>query len=855
MLILQLAISSYVLQDDYVRVEVVGNKILMRDQLKEYTDRGEALDGYSFLDYFLDTYDGEEAKGSAVVDLEKRGVGRPRSVRFPYRSSSGRTTRCRIVRQCGHETLPHIVGQWFPKNNDPDCQELYCASMLLLLKPWNSIAELRGEETCFANAFDRFIFLANGRARRIIENIQYYHECSEKAAKSRQQHDEDGGGILDMDIQACTEMGSNYEGVNLRPLEESDVDAARHSSWAANEIRYGDAAMEVAKSVGVFNDTPIHLASSKPSRVATVDDVEQFAEWEGIIKRFSRDHGCDGKNNDVGTVQCPNVTLQSNVEAVVERQIQKTFAEYDPTRPGLQCLKQDQRFAHGIVAAHLLENLAGRKPLQLLMIVQGQAGTGKTTLTEQITETFSVLGVRGLLAKTATTGVAATLIGGQTLHSWAGISRKNVLGASWVSSSGREVKAKRVRNFTGRQYLIIDEYSMLTKGVTTSLSDVLYDLFKSDEGGNSTLPFGGMHIIMSGDFHQFPPVPNPRAALYEIEDSSVRGKLGRQLFEQFSTVVELREQIRVTDVVWNAILGRLREGACDKDDLREVRKLLLTSAECARPDFTVAPWNNATLVTPRHAVRVRWNAAAVRRHSLHTGSQLYAFHAEDTAGSDRQALSLPNRITVAGMRSKETGRLEEIVELAVGMKVMITENIATEADLANGTRGEIVGIVLDARDGLANTSVQDGPIKLHFPPAVVLFKPGKSSFPKLVNLEEGVIPVFPTEASFFIDGKNTGTKITRRQVAMTAAYAFTDYKSQGQTLEQVVVDLAKPARGALTPFNAYVALSRSRGRSSIRLLREFENALFTTHPSRALEIEDIRLRLLAELTQAKGPTN
>lgn len=78
-----------------------------------------------------------------------------------------------------------------------------------------------------------------------------------------------------------------------------------------------------------------------------------------------------------------------------------------------------------------------------------------------------------------------------------------------------------MQSITGQQYLIIDKYSMLTKGVTTSLSDVLYELFKSDEGDSSTLPFGGMHIIMSGDFHQFPPIPNPHVALYETEDSSV----------------------------------------------------------------------------------------------------------------------------------------------------------------------------------------------------------------------------------------------------------------------------------------------------------------------------------------------
>lgn len=118
------------------------------------------------------------------------------------------------------------------------------------------------------------------------------------------------------------------------------------------------------------------------------------------------------------------------------------FGEYNSTRVGLQSLKQDLQFAHDIVAAHLLENLAGHKPLQLLMIVQGQAGTGKTTLTKQITETFSVLGVQGLLGKTAMTGIVAMLIGGQMLHSWAGIPWKNVLGLSWVLSSRQEVKAR-----------------------------------------------------------------------------------------------------------------------------------------------------------------------------------------------------------------------------------------------------------------------------------------------------------------------------------------------------------------------------------------------------------------------------
>ncbi|KAI6002070.1 hypothetical protein EDD15DRAFT_2157991 [Pisolithus albus] len=58
---------------------------------------------------------------------------------------------------------------------------------------------------------------------------------------------------------------------------------------------------------------------------------------------------------------------------------------------------------------------------------------------------------------------------------------------------------------------------------------------------------------------------------------------------------------------------------------------------------------------------------------------------------------------------------------------------------------------------------------------------------------------------------------------MTAAYAFTDYRSQGQTLPCVIADIATPPSGGLNLFNLYVALSRSSGRSSIHDRLEEEN--------------------------------
>ena len=77
-------------------------------------------------------------------------------------------------------------------------------------------------------------------------------------------------------------------------------------------------------------------------------------------------------------------------------------------------------------------------------------------------------------------------------------------------------------------------------------------------------------------------------------------------------------------------------------------------------------------------------------------------------------------------------------------------------------------------------------------------------------------------------------------MAVTAAYAFTDYKAQGQTMECVIVDLAKLPSGAFTGFAVYVALSRSHGRPTIRLLRDFDENLFTQHSSEVGKTSDFQ---------------
>ena len=68
-------------------------------------------------------------------------------------------------------------------------------------------------------------------------------------------------------------------------------------------------------------------------------------------------------------------------------------------------------------------------------------------------------------------------------------------------------------------------------------------------------------------------------------------------------------------------------------------------------------------------------------------------------------------------------------------------------------------------------------------------------------------------------------------------------------MECIIVDISKPPLGSLSPFSMYVALSRSRERKTIRILRDFDPMLFMHHPSEDLRADMARLEHLNQKTK------
>ena len=790
----------------------------------------------------------------------------------------------RVVRSSGHTNLPNFIGPYFPRRDDPEVYQFYCACMLVLLKPWRCLkTDLKKPDQTWEDSFKEFTATAPTTIHHILSGIQYFHEC--KSAVKRNQANPDfshladdqdvdtmeGGLDLEEDTLPNTQFMPSFTEEGLQEV------IASMTPWA--ERNHGCHAVYIAVQARIFHED---LGSSwalelsrNPVSNATGSSLQKLLMWKaqmdanvnqqnsgtGIPSHTEQNDqasatvtGYEGNiDADEGNIfpynpDAPEAVARLNGDSEIA---ENALPPVDPSQ-----LKTDQRRAYGIVIWHLDQTLSGASPPPLRMILYGEGGTGKSKVIQTITQAFTQRGVSGMLLKSAYTGVAASLIDGKTTHTIGMISRNG-------HPLSSQTKAKLQAFWKYIVYLIIDEYSMISKSFLAKLSrnigiGKMKGSVENPESSHASdsLGFGGINVILCGDLHQFPPVAGAkRDSLYfsPLSTDSIDLTTGRMIYEEFKTVVVLREQVRVTDIGWRDFLRRLRKGEVQEDDVTMLRKLLVASPESPLTDFNGA-WSNLCLVTPRHAVRTEWNKSAVEKHCRQSKQQLFICKAEDTIRDRQLTIAERYAVVLRGQGQKKQQRrqneLLETIQLAIGMKVMVTQNVETDLDITNGARGTIVDIVLDKDEPLLP---DENIVNLVHLPSYILVQLDRTRVTQLEGLPPCVIPVAPASKSFtitmMVNGKPQNRTVKRRQFPMTAAYAFTDYRSQGQTIPFVLVDIALPPTGGLSLFNLYVALSRSSGRSTIQLLRDFDNKTFKAAHDPELLSEDDRLDYLDGITK------
>ncbi|PIR82705.1 AAA family ATPase [Candidatus Kaiserbacteria bacterium CG10_big_fil_rev_8_21_14_0_10_59_10] len=313
------------------------------------------------------------------------------------------------------------------------------------------------------------------------------------------------------------------------------------------------------------------------------------------------------------------------------------------------------------------------------VFLTGEPGSGKTHTINRYVDWLRERGVEPSV--TASTGIAATHVGGMTIHSWSGIGVKRDV-SDWDIEMihGREKTARRL---VDARVLIIDEVSMLDGRTLASVDRVLRALrrkvLRQEE------PFGGLQVIFVGDFFQLPPVSRGEQSQFAFESPAWR--------EANPIACYLSEQHRQEDADFLELLGALRANA-----------------------FTKA-----------HVTRLRSRMGILPKKEVAT--RLYTHNADvDRINSDSLGkISKPARVYEMQSRGaralvealKSNCLSPETLELKVGAAVMFTRN-NFEVGYVNGTLGTVedfsdagyplvrtrVGRLIEAEP--AEWAVQDG---------------------------------------------------------------------------------------------------------------------------------------------------
>lgn len=403
------------------------------------------------------------------------------------------------------------------------------------------------------------------------------------------------------------------------------------------------------------------------------------------------------------------------------------------------------------------------------VFLTGEPGAGKTHTVNAYVDYLRRCDIEPAI--TASTGIAATHIGGMTIHSWSGIGIKTFLDKYDLDKiATSEYICKRVNK---TKVLIIDEISMLSTNMLDMVDMVCREIKQNPE------PFGGMQVILVGDFFQLPPIvkqdfvqESKKQNLFGAEESKQKKNSGRFAYgagawERTRPVVcYLSEQHRQDDVDFLSLLSAIRADSVDEKhfDLIKGRQI----------DHDDMPENITKLFS--HNL----NVDSVNSHELSKiEDETKVFHMT-SEGSEKLIETMKK-----GCLSPEK------LELKVGAVVMCTKNNQKE-HFVNGTLGVVTGF----------DDITENPVI------------------KIQNCR--TLTIEPMDWTVEENGK---IRAQIRQVPLRLAWAMTVHKSQGMSLDAAVMDLSQVFEFG----QGYVALSRVRRLSGLYLLGINDHAL-KVHP-------------------------
>lgn len=358
------------------------------------------------------------------------------------------------------------------------------------------------------------------------------------------------------------------------------------------------------------------------------------------------------------------------------------------------------------------------------IFLTGPGGTGKSFLIQRIVEELTER--KKKVAVTALTGCAALLLGkdAKTIHSWAGIGLGRDKAATIVAAM-KKYRHKVQRRWLLTNTIIIDEVSMMTPEIL-ELLDTVGKLVRRDE----RKPFGGLQIILVGDFFQLPPVvkaddTDKRAETAFVFESPLWQTLNLK-------VCRLTQVVRQDDPTFHKVLEEARIGKLSKESLQVLQSRQTSEWQTLKIKPTLL-FSRRAEVEMINEQNFKALPGPIKRYEIKT-----LFDTTVAKGLTEQTKEV--QFAVSKMDRDAPYKVE--LQLKLGAQVMLIYNLDQEAGLVNGSRGVVEGF--DAETGLP----------------LVLFKGHTKAIPVGVQSWE----------SEELDG------VKRSQIPLILAYAITIHK-------------------------------------------------------------------------------
>ncbi|KAI7773090.1 PIF1 [Diaporthe eres] len=444
----------------------------------------------------------------------------------------------------------------------------------------------------------------------------------------------------------------------------------------------------------------------------------------------------------------------------------------------------------------------------------GSAGCGKSTVLRALVQRLSHMGKR--VRVVAPTGRAALAINGTTTWTFAGWSpNSHKLGIEQLRVIAKKKGSAVRRRFRRTDVVIIDEVSMVENLHLERLNQVMRAARHKPGYPAQQYPFGGVQVIVTGDFAQLPPVRPFRHCMecggeMEWDDEDETHHCGRcsakyHESEKWAFQSKAWEECDFAYVHLDTI-HRQR----DADFISLLNKCRL--GEAFTPEEVNLLMNHETNTTG--AVELYSTREEVRlvneRGFRNLVAKSYSFQCHDTFVWNREKHphleGRGDRHADGSLKSLDEHSMDRLVELKCGIPVVLLVNLDMDNGLCNGSQGVVVGWTLPDRSGTQLPLSSGGHGELKEIERTTYKETVDEPVWPIVRFSNGIECPIRAECQVNELGDDEPySLLCRTQIPLTPAWALSIHRAQGMTLDKVKVDVSK----AFVDGQVYVALSRA----------------------------------------------